>query len=63
MAKKNDVIILGDDGLAEIERSILAEIYGRADADKLIEAVNADDTELEEDLQELADEAPAAEEF
>ena len=33
MAKKNDVIILGDDGLAEIERSILAEIYGRADAD------------------------------
>lgn len=63
MAKKNDILYLGDDGMAAMERSILSEILGREDADALIADANEDDSELDADLQEIVDSAPPLDEI
>lgn len=59
---KNDIFFMGDDGMAEMERSILSELFGREDADAIIAEVNEDDSELDADLQEIVDNAPPLDE-
>ena len=59
---KNDILFMGDDGMAEMERSILSELFGREDADAIIARANEDDSELDADLQEIVDSAPPLDE-
>lgn len=67
MAKeKDDVFVIGDDGLDEIERNVLIKYFGKEEADKIIASANDEDAEdepLDNDLQEIIDSAPALDEI
>ena len=65
MAKEKDVFVIEDDGLDEIERNVLTKYFGKEEADKIIAEANGDeeDEPLEEDLQEIVDNAPALDEI
>ena len=58
------VVVLTGDGLEDIEKSILTEVFGKEEAEKLLEEVGTETTPLEdEELQEIVDSAPALNEI
>ena len=63
MAKQDDVITIGSDGLDEIEKNILIETFGKEEAEKLLNEVGVDTTPLDDELQEIVDSAPALNEL
>ena len=56
MAEK--IMETGGNNFAEMERSILSEILGAEEADKVIAEADAEDEEFDAELQELIDSAP-----
>ena len=59
-AQKYDVFTIKDDGLDAIARNALIEVFGAEVANDIIE--NPEDEELDEELQEFVDAAPALDE-
>lgn len=64
MAKKNDTIVLDDDGMKDAELSVLSEIYGKEEAEKIVANVNnGEEEQFDEELQDIIDSAPALDEI
>lgn len=61
MAKKYDVFTIEDDGLDAIARNALMEVFGVEVAKDIL--ANPEDIELDDELQEIIDGAPALDEI
>ena len=61
--KDEEVVVLGNDGIDDIEKNILIEAFGKEEAERLLN-VQAEEAEpLDEELQEIVDSAPALDEI
>lgn len=64
MAREEEVIVIGNDGLDEIEKNILVKTFGKEEAEKLLNEVGTETEPIEdEELQEIIDSAPALDEI
>ena len=61
--KDEEVIVIGSDGLDDIERNILIETFGKEEAEKLLNEHKEEAESLDEELQEIVDGAPALDEI
>lgn len=61
MATMKDVTVIKDDGLDTIARNALIAVFGAEVAKDIIE--NPEDEELDEELQEFIEDAPALDEI
>jgi hypothetical protein len=61
--KDEEVIVIGNDGLDDIERNILIETFGKEEAEKLLNEQKEEAESLDEELQEIVDGAPALDEI
>ena len=57
MASEQEIITIRDDGYDAIARNVLIEVFGAKVAQDIID--NPEDDELDEELQEFLDDAPA----
>jgi len=59
----DEVIVIEDDGLAEMEKNILISTFGKDEADKILDNVGTEEEPLDDELQEIIDGAPALDEI
>lgn len=61
--KDEEVVVLGNDGIDDIEKNILIEAFGKEEAEKLLNVQTEEAEPLDEELQEIVDSAPALDEI
>lgn len=61
---RNNTVVLGNDEMRQTELSILTEMYGKEEAEKIVNTANTENGEqFDSEVQEILDEVPSIDEL